>query len=193
MLLVLVAAFVCPQSQRVAEWRPPVPAGCDKLQGIDRFDANLTGEGDKLVQARFRCGKGKALRIAVLVPLPDGGQCKLDGEDLSIDLKQGEKRLLDFVELLRPGRKVVQVRDLSPGNASLAFFEAQGWSLKKIFFSRTLETIATVHGELAARWTVEFGAELPKTIRARRCVDGAPCDEPEVFEYAKAGGKYVKK
>jgi len=194
MLALLIAAFVCPPSQRVpADWKPEAPASCDKLQGTDVFDANLTGEGDKLIQARYRCGQKRALRIAVLVPLPDAGLCRLDGEDLSIDLAAGEKRLLDFVELTRAGRKVVKVRDQSEGSASVAFFEAQGWSLKKIFFSQTLETLATAHGPLAARWTIELGPELPRTIRAQRCVEGAPCDDPEEWQYAKAGGKYVKK
>ena len=192
MIALLLAAFVCPPTQRVAEWKPPASAGCTQ-QGTDTFDANLTGEHDKLVQARFRCGKGRALRIAVLVPLPDGASCKLDGEDLSIDLKPGSKRILDFVSLTRPDRNVVQVKDSSEGDATLAFYEAQGWSLKKIFFSQTLETLATAHGPLPQKWTLQLGPEFPKSIRTQRCVEGAPCDDPEDFVYAKAGGKYVKK
>src|SRR5690348_1326563 len=105
--LALLAAFVCPPTQRVQvdlkEWKkrgsPPEtlglkPAACEK-KIIDLFDANLTGEGDQVVQARFRCGQTRSLRIAVLVPLADGGMCKLDGEDLSIDLEPGARRTLD--------------------------------------------------------------------------------------------------
>src|SRR4029077_10763886 len=45
------------------------------LEGVDLFEASLTGEKDKLVQARFPVCKGdkqnetQALRIAVVVPL----------------------------------------------------------------------------------------------------------------------------
>jgi hypothetical protein len=59
------------------------------LEGVDLFEANLTGQKDKLVQARFRVCKGdkanetQALRIAVLVPLADGQLCKLEGARIS--------------------------------------------------------------------------------------------------------------
>ena len=66
------------------------------LEGVDLFEANLTAQKDKLVQARFRVCKGdkanetQALRIAVVVPLADGQLCKLEGEDLSLDLLHKE-------------------------------------------------------------------------------------------------------
>jgi len=197
-LLVLVGAFFCPPDQRLRveprEWgRRAAPEGC-AVAGVDVFDSNLTGEGDRLVQGRYRCGEKRSLRIAVLVPLPDGAQCKLDGEDISTELSGGDKRILDFVELTQAGRKVVQVRDLGEGAARVSFFEAQGWSLRKIFETPLLESIATAHGLLAQRWSFIFeGTAFPRSIRTQRCVEGAPCDDPVEFAYSKAGGKYVPK
>src|SRR5438105_9291459 len=106
MLALLIAAFTCPADQRLAidltRWKKQgaplsalglgsVPPYCGKPAGVDIFEANLTGERDKLGQVRFRCGGWIALRIAVLVPLPDGAMCKLDGEDLSVSEKACDK------------------------------------------------------------------------------------------------------
>ena len=46
-----------------------------KVEGVDVFESNLTGEKDKLIQVRFRMCKGKpeewvSLRLAVLGELP---------------------------------------------------------------------------------------------------------------------------
>ena len=189
------------------------------VEGIDIFEANLTGQKDKLVQARFRVCKGdkenetQALRIASLVPLPGGQLCKLEGEDLSVDRRANDKpcenpgklpRTLDFVELTQPGRKVVQTRDHSgscgdpSGNTSAikaAFYEAQGAGLKKIFETQIYDSTTQAQGrQLVARWKLTYGPALPKSISVQRCVEGASaCEEPDVYEYAKAGGKYVRK
>jgi hypothetical protein len=189
------------------------------LEGVDVFDANLTGERDKLVQARFRVCKGdranetQALRIAVVVPLAGGQLCKLEGEDLSLDRRASDKpcenaaklpRTLDFLELTRKGRRVVQTNDQSgscgdpAGNSSsvkAAWFEAQGAALKKIFETPLLDSTTQGQGrQLIARWKVSYGASFPKDIRVQRCIEGATeCEEPDLYEYARAGGKYVRK
>src|SRR3981189_3157130 len=118
--LILAAAFVCPEDQKLRldlkEWKAAMGAakpGSDEqhyalaalrfqsvpgdntpeadcadkpvLEGVDVFEGGLTGQKDKLVQARFRVCKGdkanetQALRIAVLVPLADGQRCTRRG------------------------------------------------------------------------------------------------------------------
>jgi len=189
------------------------------VEGVDLFSANLTGQDDKLVQARFRVCKGdkenetQALRIAVLVPLPDGRLCKLEGEDLSIDQRASDKpcenpgklpRTLDFVELTQKGRKVVQTKDQSgscgdPAGSTSAiraiFFEPQGAALKKIFETPLYDSTTQAQGrQLVARWKLSFGPTFPKEMSVQRCVDGASqCEDPDVYVYARAGGKYVRK
>ena len=207
--------------QSVPEDDAPEADCADKpvLEGVDVFEANLTGEKDKLVQARFRLCKGdrrnetQALRIAALVPLPDGQLCKLEGEDLSIDQRASDRpcekpgkltRALDFVELIRPGRKLVQTRDQSgscddpAGNTSAirtAFFEAEGAALKKIFEAQLYDSTTQAQGrQLVARTKLSFGKAFPREISLQRWVEGASsCEEPDVYEYAKAAGKYVRK
>ncbi|HTO97868.1 MAG TPA: hypothetical protein VMK66_12545 [Myxococcales bacterium] len=194
-------------------------AGKPAVEGVDVFEANLTGQKDKLVQARFRMCKGdkenetQALRIAVLVPLGEGQLCKLEGEDLSLDRRASDRpcenpgklpRTLDFVELTAKGRRVVQAKDPSgscedpAGNTSsitTAFFEAQGAALKKIFETPLYDSTTQAQGrQLVARWKLTFGNAFPREIRLQRCVEGASqCEEPDVYVYAKAGGKYVRK
>jgi len=87
----------------------------------------MTGQKDKLVQARFRVCKGdkanetQALRIAVVVPLADGQLCKLEGEDLSLESARvrrpceipASSRTLTLLEVTQQGRKVVQTKDQS--------------------------------------------------------------------------------
>jgi hypothetical protein len=189
------------------------------IEGVDIFDANLTGQNDKLVQARFRVCKGdkenetQALRIAVVVPLPGGQLCKLEGEDLSLDQRASDKpcenagklpRTLSLIELTRKGRRVVQTKDQSgscddpAGNTSAlktAFFEAQGPAIKKIFETPVYDSTTQAQGrQMIARWKLTLGKTLPKEIAVQRCVEGASqCEEPDVYEYAKAGGKYVRK
>jgi len=189
------------------------------IEGIDIFEANLTGERDKLVQARFRVCKGdkenetQALRIAILVPLADGQLCKLDGEDLSLDQRASDKpcenagklpRTLDFVELTRKGRRVVQTTDQSgscddpagnTGAVKTAFFEAQGAALKKIFEAQIYDSTTQAQGrQLVARAKLTLGKAVPKEITVQRCIEGASqCEDPDVYEYARAGGKYVRK
>src|ERR1051326_5034847 len=146
--IALLAAFVCPASQKVQadlkEWKKQgaslsalglKPALCSKPQGVDIWDSHLTTEGDKLVQVRFKCGNTRQLRIGVFVPLAGGGMGRVDGEDLSMDTDGDAKRILDFVELTRPDRRVIQVKDQSDGALQVAFYEVQGWSLKEIFSS----------------------------------------------------------
>jgi hypothetical protein len=189
------------------------------VEGVDIFEANLTGQKDKLVQARFRVCKGdkenetQALRIASLVPLPDGRVCKLEGEDLSVDRRASDRpcenpgklpRTFDFLELTQQGRKVVQAKDQSgscgdpSGNTTsikTAFYEAQGAALKKIFESPLYDSTTQAQGrQLVARWKLSYGPAVPKRISVQRCVEGASaCEEPDVYEYARAGGKYVRK
>ena len=189
------------------------------VEGVDIFEANLTGQKDKLVQARLRVCKGdkenetQALRIASLVPLPDGQLCKLEGEDLSIDRRASDKpcenagklpRTIDFLELTQPGRKVVQTKDQSgscddpagkTSSIKTAFYEAQGAALKKIFETPLYDSTTQAQGrQLVARYKISFGTVVPKSISVERCVEGASaCEEPDVYEYAKAGGKYVRK
>ncbi len=189
------------------------------LEGVDVFDANLTGQNDKLVQARFRVCKGdkanetQALRIAVVVPIGGGQLCKLEGEDLSVDRRASDKpcenpgklpRTLDFVELTQKGHRVVQTKDQSgscddpAGNTSsikTAFFEAQGAALKKIFETPLYDSTTQAQGrQLIARWKLTLGTAFPKELSVQRCVEGASqCEEPDVYVYAKAGGKYVRK
>jgi hypothetical protein len=189
------------------------------LEGVDLFEANLTGQKDKLVQARFRVCKGdkanetQALRIAVVVPLADGQLCKLEGEDLSLDQRASDRpcenpgklpRTLALLEVTQQGRKVVQTKDQSgscgdpAGNASAvktAFFEAQGPGLKKIFETPTYDSTTQAQGrQLIARWKLSLGKTVPKEITVQRCVEGASeCEAPEVYIYARAGGKYVRK
>lgn len=189
------------------------------LEGVDIFDANLTGMKDKLVQARFRVCKGDkendthALRIAAVVPLPGGQLCKLGGEDLSIDQRASDRpcenpgklpRTLDFVELTKAGRRVVQTKDQSgscadPAGSTSAirtvFFEAQGAALRKIFEAQLYDATTQAQGrQLVARTKLSFGKTFPKQISVQRCVEGASaCEDPDVYEYAPAGGKYVRK
>src|SRR3954471_7654263 len=249
-VLALVAAFTCPDDQKLKldlkAWRAALlkaepgsdeqkygiralrlqsihgdaEAECaDKpvIEGIDVFEANLTGEKDKLVQIRARSCKGdkenetQSLRIADLVALPDGQLCKLEGEDLSVDQRASDRpcenpgklpRTLDLVELTRPGRKVVQTRDQAgscddPGgrtsSVKTVIYEAQGWQLKKIFESPLYDSTTQAQGrQLVASWKLSFGKTVPKEISVQRCVEGASkCEEPDVFVYSKPGGKYV--
>ena len=45
-----------------------------------------------------------------------------------------------------------------------------------------------------ARWKLALGPTVPKEIRVQRCVECASqCEEPDVYLYARAGGKYVRK
>ncbi len=187
------------------------------IEGIDVFEANLTGEKDKVVQIRARSCKGdkenetQSLRIADVVPLPGGQLCKLEGEDLSLDQRASDRpcenpaklpRTFDLVELTQPGRKAVQTKDQSgscddpAGNTSAiksAVYEAQGWQLKKIFETPLFDSTTQAQGrQLVTRWKVSLGRDVPKEITVQRCVEGASqCDEPQVFVYSKAGGKYV--
>lgn len=187
------------------------------IEGVDLFDANLTGEKDKLVQVRARSCKGdkenetQSLRIADVVPLPGGQLCLLEGEDLSLDQRASDRpcanagklpRTLDLVELTHAGRKVVQTRDQSGscadpnGNASAVksvLYEAQGAKVKKIFETPLYDSTTQAQGrQLETRWKVSFGKTVPKEIVVQRCVEGASqCEEPDVFVYSKAGGKYV--
>jgi len=187
------------------------------IEGVDIFNANLTGQNDKLVQARFRACKGdkenetQAVRIAVVVPLANGQLCKLEGVDLSLDQRASDKpcenaaklpRTLDFLELTQKGRKVVQTKDQSgscedpAGNTSAvktAIFEAQGAALKKIFETKLYDSTTQAQGrQLVARWKLTLGKTVPKEITVQRCIEGASqCEDPDVYEYARAGGKYV--
>jgi hypothetical protein len=189
------------------------------LEGVDLFEANLTGQMDKVVQARFRVCKGdkqnetQALRIAVVVPLADGRLCKLAGEELSIDQRASDRpcekpgklpRTLDFVELTAKGRKVVQTTDQggscddpagTTSSMKTAFFESQGAELKKIFETPLYDSTTQAQGrQLVAKWKLSFGPALPKEITVQRCVEGASqCEEPDAYMYARAGGKYVRK
>src|SRR5215468_8732208 len=116
-----------------------------KVEGVDVFDANLTGTRDKLVQVRFRMCKGtdkewQSLRIAVFAPLPDQQYCLLGGEDLSVDQSARNKPCHDAAKLPRTldfrtvdGRRVIDVRDQSgscePGAemsaVTMALYEAR--------------------------------------------------------------------
>jgi len=99
---------------------------------------------------------------------------------------------------------VVQTKDQSgscddpAGNASAvktAFFEAQGPGLKKIFETPLYDSTTQAQGrQLIARWNLSLGKTVPKEITVQRCVQGASeCEAPEVYVYARAGGKYVRK
>ena len=250
-LLALLAAFTCPDDQKLnvdlKAWKAALlkaapgsdeqkygiralrlqpihgdaEADCaDKpiVEGVDIFEANLTGEKDKLVQVRARTCKGdkenetQSLRIADLVPLTGSGQlCKLEGEDLSVDQRATDRpcenpgklpRTLDLVELTQAGHKVVQTKDQSgscedpngsTSSIKSAVYEAQGWQLKKIFETQLFDSTTQAQGrQLVTRWKLSFGSVVPKQITVQRCVDGASrCEEPDVFVYSKAGGKYV--
>ncbi|HZX95581.1 MAG TPA: hypothetical protein VFE90_13750 [Myxococcales bacterium] len=187
------------------------------IEGVDVFEANLTGEKDKLVQVRARACKGdkenetQSLRIADLVPLAEGQLCKLEGADLSVDQRASDRpcenpgklpRTLSLVELTQKGRKVVQTRDQAgscddPGgrtsSVKTVIYEAQGWQLKKIFESPLYDSTTQAQGrQLVASWKLSFGKTVPKEISVQRCVEGASkCEEPDVFVYSKPGGKYV--
>ena len=184
-----------------------------KVEGIDVFDANLTGEKDKLIQVRFRMCKGKpeewiSLRLAVLVPLPDGRHCLLGGEDLSVDrakkdLPCGMKLPLtvSFKEMTEKGRNVVEARDFRGSceqgqgmlNGQLDLYQARGTELQKIFDTVLFESNGTASGQiLTQRYKVTYGSALPKTIHVERCIE-SDCDLIGDFVWAKPAGKYVGK
>src|SRR5437763_6591843 len=139
-----------------------------KVEGVDVFESNLTGEKDKLIQVRFRMCKGKpeewvSLRLAVLVPLPDGKHCLLGGDDLSVDrakkdLPCGVKSplTLAFKELTEKGRNVVETRDwrgsceqgIAMTNAQIYLYEARGAGLTKIFDTVLFESNGTASGNI---------------------------------------------
>jgi hypothetical protein len=214
-LTALLAAFFCPQAQKVAadlsqlkkdpsalRLKPLPDCAEEKVQGVDLFESHLTAAGDRLLQLRAHgCGV-QSLRIAVLVPI-DGGVCRLSGEDLSLDQKEDDKpcenagklpRALDFV------KNTLQVRDQSgscgdpDGSASsrkLSLFNVQGWQLKKIFETPLWDSTTQAQGrQLVQTWKVTFG-EARLTVQ--RCVEGGQCEEPDELVYSKPGGKYVRK
>ena len=183
------------------------------VEGVDIFDANLTGEKDKLVQVRFRMCKGtpdewQSLRLAVLVPLPEQKFCLLGGEELSADrarkdLPCDEKLPLTVAlkEVIEKGRNVVEAHDQSGScsagsgmtNARLTLYEAQGAALKKIFETQLAESNGTAGGQiLVQRYQVTLGKTFPKAIHVERCIE-ADCDVIGDFVYAKADGKYVSR
>src|SRR5207245_2803200 len=107
-------------------------------QGVDLFESKLTGEDDRLVQARFTLCDGSFVsqRIALLVPLGEGKACRLAGDELSVDqatrsLPCGQKRLprvLDFAD------GVLKVDDRTgfcngreqSGDGKLTLYDVQG-------------------------------------------------------------------
>ena len=176
-----------------------------KVEGVDIFDANLTGEHDKLVQVRFSMCKGtpfswQSLRIAVLVPLPEKRFCLLGGEDLSIDQSARNKPCTDASKLPRTlafrqlgSRRVIEVRDQSgscePGaemsNVILALFEARDLALHMIFETPILDAHSTSSGALLVQ---HCDVTLGKAIQVR-CGEG----DGQEFVYEKAQGKYLAK
>ena len=183
-----------------------------KVEGVDVFDSNLTGQKDKLIQVRFRMCKGKpeewiSQRIAVLVPLPDGKHCLLGGEDLSVDRAKkdmpcGQKLplTLSFKEMTEKGRNVVETRDFRGScekgqgmlNAQLYLYEARGTGLEKIFDTVLFESNATAGGQtLTQRYKITYGPTVPKTIHVERCLQG--CDVIGDYAWSKADGKYTGK
>lgn len=214
-LTALLAAFFCPQAQKVAadfaQLRKdpaalrlkPLPACAEeKVQGVDLFESRLTAFGDRLLQLRANgCGV-RSLRIAVLVPT-DGGLCKLTGEDLSLDQKEDDKpcenpgplpRALDFVKgNLRVSDQSGSCGDPDGSTSSrkLSLFSVQGWQLKKIFETPLWDSTTQAQGrQLVQSWKVTFGEAA---IRVQRCVEGGQCEEPDEYVYSKPGGKYVRK
>lgn len=182
-------------------------------EGVDVFETNLTGEMDKLVQVRFRMCKGtkdewQSLRLAVLVPLGGNRFCLLQRDDLAADrarkdLPCGVKLplTLDFREMTQKGRKVLEVRDQSGSceggagmtNVTLALYEAQQASLKKIFDTQVAESSSTAAGQtLLQQYKLTLGKEVPRTIHLERCIE-ADCDVVGDYVYKKGPGTYVER
>jgi hypothetical protein len=213
--LPLLAAFFCPQAQKLAadfaqlkkdpsalHLKPLPECAEEEVQGVDLFESHLTASGDRLLQLRARgCGV-ESLRIAVLVPT-DGGLCRLSGEDLSIDQKEDDKpcenpgKLPRALELVKG---TLRVRDQggscgdpdgSTSSRKLSLFNVQGWQLRKIFETPLWDSTTQAQGrQLVQTWKVTFG-EARLTVQ--RCVEGGQCEEPDEFVYSKPGGKYVRK
>lgn len=187
------------------------------VEGVDIFEANLTGEKDKLVQVRFRMCKGtpdewQSLRLAVLVPLPEKKFCLLGGEDLSVD-QSVRNRACDapgklpmtvgFKELIEKGRKVIERRDeqgscsdpqQQMSNRMLALYQAQGLELKKIFEAVLLDSHPTGSGgQLVQKATVTYTGAFPKAIHVEQCTEGVQGCESEEYVYSKPARKYVSK
>ena len=81
------------------------------------------------------------------------------------------------------------------GAVKTAIFEAQGAALKKIFETKLYDSTTQAQGrQLVARWKLTLGKTVPKEITVQRCIEGASqCEDPDVYEYARAGGKYLHK
>ncbi|MGZ6142025.1 MAG: hypothetical protein ACXWLM_01745 [Myxococcales bacterium] len=178
------------------------------VEGVDVFDANLTGQHDKLVQVRFRMCKGtkdewQSLRIALLLPLPEKRFCLFAGDDPSVDQPARDKPCTGAGKLPRTlafkvldGHRVIEAQDQS-GSCdpevsllTMTLYEAQGVSLVKIFDSPLLDAHATASGAmLVQRWKVTLG----RTIHVERCTEGVPeCDSQDLVR-EKASAKYVGK
>ena len=195
----------------------PSEADCyDKpaVEGVDIFEASLTGARDKVVQVRFRMCKGTAqewqsLRIAVLSPLSGNQFCLLGGEGLSVDRSVRNRACedpgklpmtLSFKEVSAKGHKVIETRDEQGScadprdrmsNVMLALYEAQGWSLRKIFETVLLDAHPTSSGaRYLQRAEVTYVASPPKQVHVERCTGSArPC---ETEDYAYQKGRYVQ-
>jgi hypothetical protein len=186
------------------------------VEGVDLFDANLTGQHDKLVQMRFRMCRGtpdewQSLRIATIVPISERSFCLLAGEDLSVDRalknracdKPGKLPLtLAFREVVEKGRNVVETRDeqgvcndeVRSTQVTLALFRAEGFSLKKIFETPLYDAHPTGAGrDLVQRWTLSYGKTFPKAIHLERFTEGGEGSDPEDYAWSKTAGKYLGK
>ncbi len=186
-----------------------VPQGTDaedecidhpRVEGVDVFEANLTGQHDKLVQVRLRLCKGtpqewQSLRIALLLPLGGTKWCLFGGDDLSVDQSARNKPCEGAAKLPRTlafrdagGRRLIEARDQSgscePGEemsaVTVALYQAQGLSLKKIFENPLLDARRTGSGAmLVEKCEVAYGKEIEV-----RCGETA-------LRYVYEKGKYV--
>jgi hypothetical protein len=189
-------------------------SGKPVVEGVDIFEANLTGNRDKVIQVRFRMCKGTAgewqsLRVAALSPLGGNRFCLLDGEDLSVDRSVKNRSCenpgklpmtLSFKEVTAKGRNVVETRDEQGScgdpeeqmsNVMLALYEAQGFSLKKIFETVLLDSHPTSSGaQYVQRATVTYQGGFPKSVHVERCTGTAkPCESED---HAWENGRYLQ-
>ncbi|MGZ6144087.1 MAG: hypothetical protein ACXWLM_12165 [Myxococcales bacterium] len=184
------------------------------LEGIDVFDANLTGRPDKVVQLRFRLCKGTpdewhSLRVAVLASLEGNRFCLLDGADLSADYSvrnrpcenPGELPMtLAFKEVIQKGRKVIETQteggscspDLQITIRLLALYWAEGFTLQKIFEARLLESFpqAEGFGRFVQRTSVTYTGAPPKIIHVEQCTEGRGCESSD-NEWSPRVARYV--
>lgn len=193
-----------------------------QLRSLEVIPVDLTDATslDRVVRVRYEtCDypghEGMPLlseRVQVLRPISEGTWCAM-GSDLSLDQPAWElpcnagsdARELAFENVVDPVRKSIRVSDFRGAcddavgtwaEQRVAFWDASGRTLSRIFSARTFE----LDGTAARVRTVKLEGEFPRRIvvtERDRCLAGLPapdCDDvasvPSTATFSWVGGAY---